>query len=104
MATLQQDSDIRDLLERSFGSDGLLLTENELGGNFFDLSTRLAGNLFQTFTNYGKKLALVVADPGAYSESFQQLVLEHRTHPSIRFFDDNLQAKAWLNQETGEST
>lgn len=100
---LRQESDIRDLLELSFGSDGLILTEEQLGAHFFDLSTRLAGSLFQTFTNYNKKLALVVVDPGEYSESFQQLVLEHRSHPSIRFFANNTKARAWLTKEEAKS-
>lgn len=101
---IRQESDIRALLEQSFGSNGLILTEEQLGDHFFDLSTRLAGTLFQTFTNYDKKLALVVADPGKYSDSLQQLVLEHRSHPAIRFFNNDTQARAWLNQEEGEST
>lgn len=88
--------DVRSLLEASFSGAGLLLEFDDLGENFFDLSSGLAGELFQTFNNYGKKLALVVPDPSIYSRSFQQLILEHQYHSSIRFFGEAKAARQWL--------
>ena len=95
-------ADVRDLLEASFGTDGLILDSETLGANFFDLSSGVAGELFQTFNNYRKKLALVVPDASAYSLSFQQLVLEHRNNSSIRFFTDHAEAEQWLGQNQGQ--
>jgi len=91
--------DVRSLLEASFSADGLLLESADLGENFFDLSSGLAGELFQTFNNYGKKLALVVSDTSIYSRSFQQLVLEHQYHSSIRFFGGEDAARQWLQDK-----
>jgi len=95
--------DIRSLLEASFSEDGLLLEFTDLGENFFDLSSGLAGELFQAFNNYGKKLALVVPDSSIYSQSFQQLVLEHQYHSSIRFFTEAEAARQWLQDKQGET-
>ena len=96
-------SDVRDLLEASFGAEGLLLDNDSLGENFFDLSSGVAGELFQTFNNYGKKLALVVPDLQPYSQSFQQLALEHRRNNSIRFFANHAEAQQWLGENQGET-
>lgn len=96
--------DVRGLLEASFGAEGLLLDSEALGEEFFDLSSGVAGELFQTFNNYGKKLALVVPDVTLYSQSFQQLALEHRNNSSIRFFTDHAQAQQWLGPNQGEQS
>lgn len=105
VANLQCNSreDVRGLLEESFSEQGLLLEFADLGENFFDLSSGLAGELFQTFNNYGKKLALVVPDASIYSQSFQQLVLEHQYHSSIRFFTAVEAARQWLQDQQGET-
>ena len=99
MIRLEKNSDIRDLLEQSFGSGGLLLKEAELGEGFFDLSTGLAGELFQQFTNYHKKLAFVVPDPSRYNPRLAELAYEHQAHPLIRFCETEEAARAWLSQE-----
>jgi len=90
--------DVKGLLEKSFENGGLLVQQEQLGANFFDLSSGVAGELLQIFTTYGSKLALVVPDTSLYSESFQQLVLEHRTHNAVRFFADTDTAAKWLQE------
>jgi hypothetical protein len=90
--------DIRPLLEESFASSGLLLHERELGAEFFNLRSGIAGELFQLFDTYGQKLALVVPDPRIYSKHFLDLVAEHRNHSRIRFFGDEKKARAWLDR------
>ena len=90
---------IDELLARSFDSGGqLLVSEAELGTEFFDLSSGIAGELMQKLVNYGQSLAVVVSDPSQYSSSFQDLVLEHQHHPTIRFFTSKDAAKSWLAQ------
>lgn len=94
--SLDNSNDVMDLLSSAFGTSGLLLDEAELGANFFDLNTRLAGELFQKFMNYNLKLAVVVKDRTRYSKRFQELAWEHDRHASIRFFPDRAAAAAWL--------
>ena len=85
-------------LSASFGTPGLILTEAELGPRFFDLKTRLAGELFQKCTNYNVRLAVVLPDRKQLSQPFQQLATEHDTHPHIRFFADRAAAAKWLHK------
>ena len=96
---LQSNDDIAELVSQAFSHDGALLVhETELGPAFFDLRTRLAGELFQKFMNYGLRLAIVVAKPEQYGERFRELAFEHRNHGNIRFFPDAGQAGQWLTR------
>ena len=89
-------SDIPDVLQACMASEGLILTENDLAREFFDLRSGLAGELFQKFMNYGLRLAIVLPDPEAYGERFGELAYEHASHNMIRFVRSADEAKAWL--------
>jgi hypothetical protein len=94
---LRTAQDISDLIGAGYASSGLLLSEPDLSPEFFDLRTGLAGQAFQKFTNYRLRVALVIADPGAYGKRFSELAYEHRNHNLIRFFSSEAEAKAWLS-------
>jgi hypothetical protein len=53
-------NDISDAIDACIGTDGLILTENDLSSEFFNLSNGLAGELFQKFVNYGVRSAIIV--------------------------------------------
>jgi hypothetical protein len=89
-------NDIPDALGSCIGADGLILTENDLGPEFFDLHSGLAGELFQKFMNYKSRVAIVLPEPEAYGERFNELAYEHRSHNMIRFVRSKDEAKAWL--------
>jgi hypothetical protein len=89
--------DIADALGACIGAEGLILTEGDLAREFFDLRSGLAGELFQKFTNYRLRLAIVLPDPKVYGERFSELVYEHRSHRMIRFVRSEDEAKAWLS-------
>jgi hypothetical protein len=89
--------DIAGALGASVQAGGLLLDEKQLGAEFFDLRTGLAGEVLQKFTNYRARLAIVVADPSAYGSRFGELIHEHRSHASVRFFGTEQQARRWLD-------
>ena len=90
-------NDIPDLINACFGTKGLILTENDLAGEFFDLRSGLAGDLFQKLINYEVRTALVLPDPGAYGERFTELAREHASHNMIRFVRSKDEAIAWLS-------
>ncbi|MBD3649227.1 MAG: DUF4180 domain-containing protein [Pseudomonadales bacterium] len=92
-------SDVPDALNACLGSRGVILTEFDLGPDFFDLGTRLAGELMQKFVNYRLKMAVVVPQPERYGERFCELAREHRTHPEIRFIETEAKAREWLSSE-----
>ena len=89
--------DISEALGASIDAGGLVLDESQLGPDFFDLRTGLAGAVFQKFTNYRARLAIVVADESAYGSRFSELMYEHRTHKQVRFFASAQLARQWLN-------
>jgi len=89
-------SDISDAIAACLGAEGLLLTEDDLAQDFFDLRSGLAGELFQKFMNYRLRLAIVLPDPAAYGERFSELAYEHRSHSMIRFVRTKDEAEAWL--------
>ena len=90
--------DIASVLRGSLAPEGLVLTEEDLGPDFYDLKTGLAGELFQKVVNYRGRLAIVIRDPHAYGERFSELAYEHRRHAAVRFFEDQAQALQWLDE------
>jgi hypothetical protein len=93
---VREPGDIPGALSVAMERGGLLLDETQLGPDFFDLSTGLAGQVFQKFTNYRVRLAIVVAEPKVYGSRFRELAYEHRTHNSVRFFGSEQLARQWL--------
>jgi hypothetical protein len=88
--------DIPDAISACLGVGVLLLTEEDLGPAFFNLRSGLAGELLQKFVNYRIKVAIVVPDPKAHGERFNELAREHRSHPLVRFVSTCTEAIAWL--------
>jgi hypothetical protein len=95
--TISSPADIADALGASIDAGGIVLDEMQLGPDFFDLRTGLAGEVFQKFTNYRARLAIVVADESAYGSRFSELIYEHRSHKQVRFFASAQRARQWLN-------
>jgi len=93
---IRSPADIAAALGASIEGGGLLLDETQLGADFFDLRSGLAGEVFQKFTNYRARLAIVVADPSAYGGRFGELIHEHRNHAVVRFFGSEQLARRWL--------
>jgi len=89
--------DISDAVQACMGSQGLILTENDLAPEFFDLRSGLAGELFQKFINYRLRVAIVLPHPEAYGERFGELAYEHASHSLIHFVSSADEAKAWLD-------
>jgi hypothetical protein len=89
-------TDIPDALSAGMDGGGLLIDEADLGPDFFDLRTGLAGEVLQKFTNYRVRLAIVLTDSSAYGGRFSELVHEHRTHDAVRFFATEQLARRWL--------
>ena len=89
--------DISEAIGLSLGTGGLIITERELGPEFFELRSRLAGEVLQKFTNYKVRLAIVAPATEVYGERFNELVYEHRSHGLIRFVKSVEEARAWLN-------
>ncbi|MEL1265820.1 DUF4180 domain-containing protein [Pseudoxanthomonas putridarboris] len=100
---IQDKTQVADAISLCLGTDGLLLTENDVGHDFFRLESGVAGELLQKLVNYGVKTAFVCPDPSAYGQRFSELALEHSTHPHVRFFRAPQEAIDWLRAGGGAS-
>jgi hypothetical protein len=94
--SIRSIADISNAVRSAYGSGGLILTENDLCPEFFDLRTGLAGALFQKFENYQLCLAVVVPNPDRYGDRFNELAREHKSHNRIRIVPCREEAIAWL--------
>jgi hypothetical protein len=94
--SIRSFKDISQALNACFDATGILLSENDLSPEFFDLRSGLMGEFFQKFTNYKLKIAVVLQNPKAYGERFSELVYEHRSHNMIRFLATKDEAETWL--------
>src|SRR5262245_55129308 len=94
--SIRSIDDLSGALGACLGSEGFILTEDDLAREFFDLRTGLAGELFQKFINYRIRVAIVLPDPEAYGERISELAYEHRSHSMIRFVRSKDEAEAWL--------
>jgi hypothetical protein len=93
---IQDKSQIADAISLCFGTEGFLLTENDVGQDFFRLESGVAGELFQKLVNYRIKAAFVCSDPSRHGRRFSELALEHSSHSQVRFFRTQQEAICWL--------
>jgi hypothetical protein len=67
------------------GSDKIIIHEKNLSPNFFDLKTRLAGEILQKFSNYRVQL-VIIGDFSKYSsKSLKDFIFESNKHGHINF-------------------
>jgi hypothetical protein len=78
------------------GARSLLLDAHVIPPAFFDLSTRLAGELLHGLSKYSLRLAAVVPDLASRSPSFQHFVREANRGRQVRFLASREEAVAWL--------
>jgi len=83
------------------GYAALLLDRSTMPDEFFDLSSRLAGEVLHALSKYGVRLAAVIGDPAGYSDSFQRFVRESNRGRQYRFFGSRTDAIAWLESVEG---
>lgn len=83
------------------GADNLIIYEQNLAPDFFDLSTGLAGEILQKAANYHIKVA-IVGDFSRYtSKSLQAFILECNRGRQIFFVPDRETAVHKLIDQTG---
>lgn len=79
------------------GAGSLLLDSECIPSEFFDLSTRVAGELLHGLSKYSLRLAAVVPDLTAHSSSFQDFARESHGGRQVRFFRSRADAIEWLS-------
>jgi hypothetical protein len=69
--------------------DRIIIHERNLHSDFFDLKTRLAGEVLQKFSNYRVRLAIVGDFAKYQSRSLQDFIFESNKSNTV-FFTDSL--------------
>jgi hypothetical protein len=98
MGLIQGERDILDLMTLcdEAESNKVLISQQSLNPEFFDLSTGQAGEISHKLSTYRVKTAFVVDLSAISSERFQEWVFECNRGTEIRFFEDMLEAEDWL--------
>jgi hypothetical protein len=88
---IKETQDAVDLLGESVSNDcsRIIINEKNLHPDFFDLKTRLAGEILQKFSNYHVKLAIVGDFSRFTSKSLRDFIYESNKGNLI-FFTDNI--------------
>lgn len=80
------------------GFDRVIIHEQDITPDFFDLKTRIAGEILQKFSNYRVKLA-IVGDFSKYnSQSLKDFIYESNKGKQVCFVDSVADALAKLSK------
>lgn len=90
---IDNDQDVLDIMVEA-ETEGIIIHDHNLNTDFFDLSTRFAGEVLLKFTNYMKKLA-VIGDFSNYpGESLQAFIRESNRTGNFLFVENIEEVKA----------
>jgi len=85
---VQQALDLMATVQYNEGCDKIVIGKANVAERFFDLSTRLAGDILQKFTNYRVKLAIVGDFDGYASKSLKDFIYECNQGKQFFFVKD----------------
>ena len=102
-AGIEHVGDALDIIGSCSGhdTDRVLLHSSALPADFFDLSTRFAGEFLQKLVNYRVRVAGLFEEREGYSERFREFLYEAGRGQQFRAFETRAEALAWL--EAGDS-
>ena len=92
--------DVLDLFGELYGQyyDGIILYERNITPDFFDLQTRLAGEILQKFSNYHIRL-VIVGDWSKYtSRSLEAFICESNRGKTVNFSSSPTEALELLSR------
>ena len=90
--------DANDLLGNAYyqGFDGMIISAHKISPRFFDLKTRLAGEILQKFSTFQMSLAIVGDFSVFPSESLKSFIYESNRGGLIHFSPTTADALAWF--------
>lgn len=74
------------------GFDNVIMLEKNITPKFFDLSTKMAGEILQKFSNYKMRLAIIGDFSNYQSKSFKDFIYESNKHGQINFVNSKSEA------------
>jgi hypothetical protein len=96
--SIQNEGDVLDLIGNCGSVRNVLIHQNNLSPNFFDLSSGFAGIFMQKFANYSMRCAVIVDPSQIKSKRFHELIYEHNRSSFFRFFSNREDADEWLKE------
>jgi hypothetical protein len=95
---IEHNVPINDILSATYEYDTrlLLLPAESLPKSFFDLSTMVAGDILQKFTNYQIIAAVLITEATKLSTRFPELERELQQQNRMMLFYDRDDAITWL--------
>ena len=95
---IKKEGDLNDLLGLCYdhNSNYILLSDENLSSEFFNLSSGLAGSAMQKFANYQAKVAILLPPDADQTERFKELMYEMNGSNHFRFFNKRADAEEWL--------
>ena len=78
------------------GFDGMIISADKISPRFFDLKTRLAGEILQKFSSFQMRLAIVGDFSVFPSESLKSFIYESNRGSLIHFSPTTADALAWF--------
>ena len=92
--------DANDLLGNAYyqGFDGMIISADKISPRFFDLKTRLAGEILQKFSTFRMRLAIVGDFSVFPSESLKSFIYESNRGGLIHFSPTTADALAWFEK------
>lgn len=90
--------DANDLLGNAYyqGFDGMIISADKISPRFFDLKTRLAGEILQKFSTFQMRLAIVGDFSVFPSENLKSFIYESNRGGLIHFSPTIADALAWF--------
>ncbi len=100
---IQKTEDALDLLGNIYyqGFDGMILHQKNLTPEFFDLSTKMAGEILQKFSNYQMRLVIIGDFERLESKSLRDFITESNRGRLINFSDTIENALLTLQKTNG---
>ncbi|TFH24528.1 MAG: DUF4180 domain-containing protein [Bacteroidia bacterium] len=97
---IQSEQDALDIMANIgylYDSRKIIVHKKNLGEDFFDLSSGLAGGILQKFSNYRVRLAVVGDFSGYGSKRLKEFILESNKGRQVNFVEDISKAIETLN-------
>jgi hypothetical protein len=90
--------DVIDIIAEAYynESDCIIIYEQNISPDFFDLKTGFAGDILQKFSNYRLRLSIIGDFTKYKSKSFQNFILESNKYKLINFVKNLEEALAKL--------
>lgn len=95
---VQSALDLMATVQYEAGCDRIVIHKSLLTENFYNLKTRLAGEILQKFVNYRVKVAIVGDFSGYSSQSLQDFIYESNNGRDIFFLPTEQQALEKLSR------